>query len=57
MSSNKLGSGRTQSCGCLQNEIRIQTGKNNYVDLTGQKFGLLTALEVTSDITQSGSRI
>lgn len=37
-----LNSGNTKSCGCLQKEMR---GKNNYSDLTGQKFGRLKVLK------------
>lgn len=35
----------TPSCGCLVHELISQAAKNRYKDLTGQKFGLLTALE------------
>ena len=39
--STQLTSGKTQSCGCLQRE---RTSQARSIDLTGQKFGLLTAL-------------
>ena len=41
ISSNSLLTGNTKSCGCYQRE---QTSNANLVDLTNQKFGLLTAL-------------
>ena len=36
-----LTSGTTKSCGCLKNKKR----GNNFIDLTGMKFGRLTAIE------------
>lgn len=42
VNSDNLRRGLTQSCGCLQSEIIHQRA---FVDLTGQKFGKLTALE------------
>lgn len=39
--SDKLRSGRTQSCGCLNTEIT----RARYVDVAGMRFGRLTALE------------
>lgn len=56
-----LRSGKTQSCGCLRNE-RIKKGKQQYIeknqiditrgiDLTGQKFGKLTVLEIDKEET------
>lgn len=39
--STQLTSGKTQSCGCLQRE---RTSQACSIDLTGQKFGKLTAL-------------
>lgn len=39
---DKLRNGDTQSCGCLQQEVR---GKATLIDLTGQVFGRLTVLE------------
>ena len=41
--SGSLRSGHTQSCGCLQKE----KAKNNNVDITGQRFGRLIAIEPT----------
>ena len=43
VSSNNLTKGHTRSCGCLHRDITSQLqGK----DLTGQKFGLLTPIEI-----------
>lgn len=44
--SSSLRRGEIQSCGCLRNEHIQKIGKNNLKDLTGQKFGLLTVLEL-----------
>lgn len=40
-----LRSGQSRSCGCLQKEIASQNGKNCAIDITGQRFGKLVALE------------
>ena len=40
-----LISNNTKSCGCLNNEQRIITGKNNKKDLTGMTFGELTVIQ------------
>lgn len=49
--SRSLISGNTKSCGCLNQELRLQRiikyNKDNFKDLTGQKRGLLTILEPT----------
>jgi len=42
-----LRNGNTQSCGCLQRERTGEAAKHNALDITGQKFHLLTALEPT----------
>lgn len=39
---NKLLSGNTKSCGCLQ---KLRAGEANQKDITNQKFGKLTAVE------------
>ena len=49
-----LRKGTTQSCGCLAREL---SGKRWASDLTGQKFGLLTALEPTAKRNGQGSVI
>lgn len=40
-----LTNGNTKSCGCLNTESRIKTGKNNKKSLIGQTFGFLTVVE------------
>lgn len=45
VSSNGLKYG-TQSCGCLQKIAAAKSGKNHFIDLTGKKFGMLTAIKV-----------
>lgn len=44
-------SGRIRSCGCLQKEV----GKNLLIDITGQKFGRLTAIK-PSERYNTGSK-
>lgn len=36
---------KTQSCGCLKKETARKMGKQNFHDLTNQRFGYLTAIE------------
>ena len=43
----QLVNGLTKSCGCLRIEHSIDTGKKNAKDLTGQRFGKLTAVRPT----------
>ena len=42
---DQLRGGYTKSCGCLHKETAKIIGKNNFRDLTNQKFGKLTALK------------
>ena len=42
--SDQLVRGITRSCGCYAKQIASLQGKQNFKDLTGQKFGKLTAL-------------
>ena len=44
-----LRAGETKSCGCLQKEQITQLGKSQAKNLTGQKFGKLTALYPTNE--------
>jgi CDP-6-deoxy-D-xylo-4-hexulose-3-dehydrase len=37
--------GNTQSCGCLAKEIIKKIGHHNFVDITGNKYGKLTAIK------------
>jgi len=41
-----ITSGKTKSCGCLQKEVMLP---KLFVDITGQKFGLLTVIEPTEE--------
>lgn len=45
-----LKSGKSQSCGCLKNEIVAEMGKaskgSHIIDITGQQYGDLTVLEL-----------
>lgn len=41
-----LKNGAVSSCGCLSNERRAETSKKHALNLTGKKYGLLTALEL-----------
>ena len=43
-----LKSGKTKSCGCLNNEMRSKIGKNNIKDITNKRFGKLVAIERTN---------
>lgn len=40
-----LRRGESKSCGCLQKEIASESGKKSAIDITGQRFGKLIALE------------
>lgn len=50
-----LTSYRTSSCGCLEKESRHE--RRHYNDITGQKFGLLTAIELDEFKSSNGSVI
>ena len=52
VSLQSLTTGATQSCGCLKKEI---LSKKNFVDLTGQRFGLLVAISKTEKQNNNGS--
>jgi len=41
---NSLTSGNTRSCGCLMHTSASQTGHNNALDISGQRFERLVAL-------------
>lgn len=59
VSSRNLKSGNTKSCGCLNNEKRIERiqkyNLEHFIDLSGTKKGKLTILEPTT--LRSGGRI
>ena len=42
---DSLISGNTQSCGCYQKETSTETGRNNFKDLTNERFGKLTVIK------------
>lgn len=44
-----LRNGNSQSCGCRKNEMIAEIGKNNAIDLTGQRFGKLVAIKPTNE--------
>lgn len=52
--SNNLRSGKSKSCGCLTKET---TSKNFTKDITGQKFGHLTALRRTNELGRNKTYI
>ena len=49
-----LGTGGTKSCGCYGREM---TSNRNFVDIAGQKFGKLTAIEIADRIKVNGKSI
>lgn len=49
-----LKDGQKKSCGCLNTETRSKLGKSHIQNITGQKFGLLTAKERT-DIRENST--
>lgn len=51
---SSVGTGLTRSCGCLHSR---RARENTFVDITGQKFGKLTALYPTGESTNDGRAI
>ena len=49
VSTARLTSGNTQSCGCLKKEIIAMRNKANALDLTNQQFGRLTAKAISKN--------
>lgn len=45
----------TKSCGCLHRDLLIERNKNNYVDLTGCRFGHLTCIEYVGSLREHSS--
>lgn len=45
VSTNRLLSGNTTSCGCYKKEVAKENGKKNLIDITGQSFGLIEVIE------------
>lgn len=55
-STSDLRSGHKKSCGCWQKEKAAATGHANLIDITGEKFGLLTVVaKESSKKTSNGS--
>lgn len=54
VSTHKLLSGNTKSCGCLQREWAVKKNKQNTLDISGEKFGLLTAIRDTGIPSSNG---
>ena len=53
--SDLLKNGSTKSCGCYKNSILAKNNKERQIlDLTGQKFGKLTAIKATEKRTKDG---
>lgn len=53
VSTSNLRTSNTKSCGCLKEEHGSNMGKLNEKDITGVRFGILTALEKTDKILGS----
>lgn len=47
-----LRSGNTKSCGCLSRE-NLEKGRHKFTDITGHRYGRLTALYMTSKMARS----
>lgn len=54
VSTHHLLSGNTKSCGCLQREWVIAKNKAGSLNITGQKYGLLTAVKDTGISSSNG---
>lgn len=50
-----LTSGNTKSCGCLRDEVAFDLAKGKAINITGEKFGRLTAIRPTQ--IRSGSSV
>lgn len=57
VSGDDLRAGKQKSCGCLKTKRIIQQNKNNYKDLTGQRFTYLTVLYSLKQRAQGGNYI
>lgn len=53
---NLIKSNPTLSCGCLQKEMVALTGKLNFIDITGVRFGRLVAQKYNSKVSQEKGR-
>lgn len=52
-----LRNGHTKSCGCKRAEVAQELGKNNILDLTGQKFGFLTVVKDSGERIGCGNHV
>lgn len=52
-SMHKLKSGNTKSCGCLQREWAVKKNKMGIIDLTGQRYGMLTVIRDLGTINKT----
>lgn len=49
---DQLRGKQTKSCGCLKRDLTIERNKNNYKDITGEKFGSLTVLRYKGSLRE-----
>lgn len=52
-SMHNLKSGNTKSCGCLQREWTVKKNKMGIIDLTGQRYGMLTVIRDLGTINKT----
>lgn len=52
-SMHKLKSGNIKSCGCLQREWAVKKNKMGIIDLTGQRYGMLTVIRDLGTINKT----
>jgi hypothetical protein len=50
VSTDSIRGDRVKSCGCLRRDRTIERNKNNYTDLTGQRFGKLVCEEYAGSL-------
>lgn len=53
---SNIKNGHTKSCGCYEKSSRYNRN-NHYIDIKGQKFGMLTVIEKTDKRSTNGSMI
>ena len=54
VTTNHLNSGHTQSCGCLQKDVTVERCA---INLSGQRFGMLTVLGLNTKLSQPKNRV
>lgn len=52
ISTQSLRRGTTKSCGCLHRDMLIKKNKQNYVNLTGQRFGNLVCIKKAGSLRE-----